>query len=62
MYPREVTERSAEILDEADLDWIGSGQEDNRGGFGYRLCRKRRWGIKGDKHSHIAADQFARHR
>jgi len=33
IYPGGVTGRSAETLDEADLDWIGPGQEDNRGGL-----------------------------
>jgi putative ABC transport system substrate-binding protein len=35
-------------LDEADPDWICSGREDNRGGFGCLLCCERRWGVQGD--------------
>jgi hypothetical protein len=47
----DVTERSsygpmygpaAEILDEADLDWTGSGQEDNRGVAPLRNATKSR--------------------
>jgi hypothetical protein len=33
-HPGEVTARSAEAVNEACLDWIGTGHEYNRDGFG----------------------------
>src|SRR4029077_2943404 len=49
-HPCEVTARSVEAVNEACLDWIGTGHEYNRDGFGCHLRRKRCWGIEGGDH------------
>ena len=55
-----VTRGSTESVDEADLDRIGAGYEDNGNRFGRCLRSKCRWEVSGKNCSHISARQFGR--
>ena len=51
---------STETIDEAHLDRIGAGSEDNGNRFGRCLRSKCRWEVTGINRSHITAHQFGR--
>src|SRR4029077_6659800 len=57
-----VTFGSTETIDQAHLDRIGAHCDTNGNRFGRCLPRRRRWGIEGGDHGHVAADQFAHQR
>jgi len=61
-HPSEVTAWSAEAVNKARLNRIGSGNEDNRDGRGRSFCRKGRGAIEADDYSHATAHEFARKR
>jgi hypothetical protein len=59
-YSGEIAAGSFETVDEAQLDRVGADREDNRNGSGRCVCRKCRWEVDGNDHSHVPAHQFGR--
>ena len=55
--PVSVAARSSEAHDNASLDRIDAGEEDDRNGRGRRSCRQCRWAV-GDDHGHLTTRQI----